>query len=233
MRMLLIVVALVSAVLAQERTVLDGRPVVVIANDKLTLSVRIEGGAMVRLVLNDDPDAVNPMHARLGHFVCVDGFGPVSPEERKAGLPGHGEANRVTWDVVSSEKSNGTTTVAFSATLPIVQEKFRRTIRSRRRRAGRLHRKRAREPARIRSADQLGRARHDRPALPRAGQDHRRDVGDAIDDALARISIGDAAAPARVIQGIHLAHRSGTARGIHRCANHADRDARSPITRRR
>ena len=36
MRMLLIVVALVGAVLAQERTLLDGRPVVVIANDKLT-----------------------------------------------------------------------------------------------------------------------------------------------------------------------------------------------------
>ena len=129
MRLLLIVVALASAVLAQERTVLDGRPVLVIANDKLTLSVRTEGGAMVRLVLNDDPDAVNPMHARLGHFVCVDGFGPVSPEERKAGLPGHGEANRVPWQMLSSEKANGTTTVAFSATLPIVQEVFRRTLR--------------------------------------------------------------------------------------------------------
>jgi hypothetical protein len=127
--MLLIVLALVSAVLTQERTLLDGRPVIVIANDKLTLSVRTEGGAMARLVLNDDPDAVNPMH-RLGHFVCVDGFGPVSPEERTAGLPGHGEANRVPWEVLSSEKSNGTTTVAFSATLPIVQEKFRRTIRT-------------------------------------------------------------------------------------------------------
>ena len=54
----------------------------------------------------------------------------MSPEERKAGLPGHGEANRVPWEVVSSEKSNGTTTVAFSATLPIVQEVFRRTIRT-------------------------------------------------------------------------------------------------------
>jgi len=101
--MLLIAFALVGALLVQERTLLDGRPVIVIANDKLTLNVRIEGGAMVRLLLNDNPDAVNPMH-RLGHFVCVDGFGPVSPEERKAGLPGHGEANRVTWEVLSSDK---------------------------------------------------------------------------------------------------------------------------------
>ena len=84
---------------------------------------------MVRMVLNDDAEAINPFHTGLGHFVCVDGFGPVSPEERIAGLPGHGEAHRVTWDVVSSEKTNGITTVAFSATLPIVQEVFRRTIR--------------------------------------------------------------------------------------------------------
>jgi hypothetical protein len=123
------VVARAPRLAAQERTQIDGRPVVVMANDKLTLGVRSEGGAMVRLVLNDDPDAVNPMHTGLGHFVCVDGFGPVSPEERKAGLPGHGEAHRVPWEVVSSEKANGTTTVAFAATLPIVQEVFRRTIR--------------------------------------------------------------------------------------------------------
>src|SRR5436190_2036902 len=114
---------------AQDRAAADRGPVLTIANDKLTLDIRIEGGAMVRLILNDDRGGVNPLLADLGHFVCVDGFGPVSPEERNAGLPGHGEAHRVTWDVVSSEKTNGITTVAFSATLPIVQEVFRRTIR--------------------------------------------------------------------------------------------------------
>ena len=100
-----------------------------IANDMLTLGVRTEGGAMVHLVLKDDPDAVNPMHTRLGHFVCVDGFGPVSAEERQAGLPGHGEAHRVPWNVTAFETANRVTTVSFSATLPIVQEVFRRTIR--------------------------------------------------------------------------------------------------------
>lgn len=129
MRTFLTVLALASSVFAQERTLLDGKSALVIANDKLSLSVLTEGGAMVRLVLNDDPDKLNPMHTRLGHFVCVDGFGPVSSEERNAGLTGHGEAHRVAWNVVSSEKANGITTVAFSATLPIVQEVFRRTIR--------------------------------------------------------------------------------------------------------
>jgi hypothetical protein len=117
------------SVLAQNPTLIDGRPVLMISNDKLTLGVRPEGGSMVHLVMKDDPDAINPMHTRLGHFVCVDGFGPVSAEERQAGLPGHGEANRVPWNVVSSEKANGITTVSFSASLPIVHEVFRRTLR--------------------------------------------------------------------------------------------------------
>jgi hypothetical protein len=116
--------------LAQDPVLVDGRPVQMISNDKLTLGIRMEGGAMVRLVLNDDRAGVNALHAELGHFVCVDGFGPVSPEERTAGLPGHGEAHRVIWEKVSSERTNAsTTTVSFSATLPIVQEVFRRTIR--------------------------------------------------------------------------------------------------------
>jgi hypothetical protein len=133
-RMVIVLLACAVSVLAQEPVLLDGKPVFMIANDKVTLAVRSEGGAMVRLVLKDDPAAVNPLHAELGHFVCVDGFGPVSPEERSAGLPGHGEAHRVPWDLVASGRTNaaggaGTTTLSFSATLPLVQEVFRRTIR--------------------------------------------------------------------------------------------------------
>jgi hypothetical protein len=118
-----------SALAAQQRILPDARPVLAISNDRLTLGVRLQGGAIVEMVLNDDPNKVNPLHARLGHFVCVDGFGPVSPEERNAGLPGHGEAHRVPWEVVSSERNSGTTTVKFSATLPLVHEVFRRTMR--------------------------------------------------------------------------------------------------------
>jgi hypothetical protein len=128
-RACMVLLAFAISALAQDPVLIDGKPVLMLSNDKLTLSVRVEGGAMVRLVLKDDPAGVNALHAELGHFVCVDGFGPVSQEERAAGLPGHGEAHRVTWQKVASARSSGsTTTVSFSATLPLVQEIFRRTI---------------------------------------------------------------------------------------------------------
>jgi len=65
----------------------------------------------------------------MGHFVCVDGFGPVSPEERAAGMPGHGEAHMQPWEVVSSGKQGNTLAATFSAKLPLVQEVFKRTFR--------------------------------------------------------------------------------------------------------
>lgn len=127
-RTMLAVLAIGPMLAAQETTTLDGRPVMVVANDKLSLTIRTDGGSMVRLVMRDDPDQVNPMHTGLGHFVCVDGFGPTSAEERQAGLPMHGEANRVPWTLVSSTRRNGTVSVSFAAHLPLVHENFQRTI---------------------------------------------------------------------------------------------------------
>ena len=124
----LLVICSVVVVFGQEETTFDGRPVRVYSNDKLTLALRSVGGAMVQLLMKDDPEQLNPLQG-LGHFVCVDGFGPVSQEERAAGLPGHGEAHRVPWDVTSFDRTDGTLTVGFTARLPLVQEIFRRTIR--------------------------------------------------------------------------------------------------------
>ena len=125
---LLCFICAVSADQQIEEVTLDGRPVRIIANDKLALTVRSVGGAMVQLFMKDDPSKLNPLEG-LGHFVCVDGFGPVSKEERAAGLPGHGEAHRVPWELLSAGTTDGVLTVTFKATLPIVQETFRRTIR--------------------------------------------------------------------------------------------------------
>jgi hypothetical protein len=115
---------------AQEATTVDGRPVFVLENEKISLTMRQQGGSMVRLLLKDDPDQINPMHS-LGHFVCVDGFGPSSDEERAAGLPMHGEANRVPWEIdrTASGSTDGRVhTYTFRASLPLVHENFTRAI---------------------------------------------------------------------------------------------------------
>jgi hypothetical protein len=99
---------------------------------------------MVELVLKDS-DSINPLwnpyrlaregglprpsNLYRGHFVCVDGFGPNSAEERAAGLPMHGEAQTLPWTLDSSGKENRTTSAAFSVTLPLAQEVLRRTYR--------------------------------------------------------------------------------------------------------
>src|SRR5262249_8904499 len=62
----------------------------------------------------------------IGHFVCVDGFGTPSSEERAAGLPGHGEAHLQHFDVTRDPSGNA---VTFSGKLPIVAEVFTRTYR--------------------------------------------------------------------------------------------------------
>src|SRR6266436_9658757 len=98
-------------------------PALLLSNDKIELTVLATGGALANLILRDDPDKLSPFwnpkrYARetgkkhtgtgIGHFVCVDGFGPVSPEEKEAGLPGHGEAHTLTWDTKTARKDGST-----------------------------------------------------------------------------------------------------------------------------
>src|SRR5438093_1475958 len=100
-RVSIVLLGMACATFAQDEVSVDGRPSRILANDKLALTVRSLGGTFAQLLMKDDPDQLNPLQG-LGHFVCVDGFGPVSTEERAAGLPGHGEAHRVPWDMVVS-----------------------------------------------------------------------------------------------------------------------------------
>jgi hypothetical protein len=123
----------------------EDRPALIFSNDKLALTILTNGGAMSDLVLQDDAEKLSPIWnpARLareagqkatfgssfGHFVCVDGFGPVSPEENAAGMPGHGEAHRQAWELKHSGKEGNTASITFIVKLPLVQETFTRTLR--------------------------------------------------------------------------------------------------------
>jgi hypothetical protein len=129
----------------------EGFPAVKISNGALTLTMLVEGTTFAEVVLADDPGKLSPLWSPIrmarelsqatgaplppewdrsagGHFVCVDGFGQVSAEERAAGLPTHGEAHQQTFEVRSG-KDGRVTVVAMTGKLPIVQEMFTRTVR--------------------------------------------------------------------------------------------------------
>jgi hypothetical protein len=143
----LIPIVLASAGLAQQppSTDFEGQPGFVLANGTIELIVLTRGATLANVVLADDPERLSPLWnparmaheageknifgAGLGHFICVDGFGPVSSEEEAASLPGHGEAHRSTFEVKYYSKQGRTTTLTLSTKLPLTQELFARTIR--------------------------------------------------------------------------------------------------------
>ncbi len=61
---------------------------IVLANDKLELTVGLTGGRFLKLLLRDG-EPLSPL-ATMGHFLALDGFGTPSEQERAAGIPGHG-----------------------------------------------------------------------------------------------------------------------------------------------
>ena len=149
MRSIALLFCCATAALAQSPAYRDssfeGRPALLLANGKLELTVLVQGSSLASVVLADDASKLNPLwdpsrmlrelgqtprpSGGTGHFVCVDGFGPTSPEERAAGLEGHGEAHRQTFEIVQSAKEGGSATLTLRAKLPIAQETFTRTFR--------------------------------------------------------------------------------------------------------
>src|SRR4051812_47434166 len=122
----------------------EGQPAVTLSNDKLQMIVMVQGSSIASLIMTDDAEKLSPywnparlgreagrtvpFTGSLGHFVCVDGFGPASAEERAAGLPMHGEAHLTNFQV-SGGKETGGSSVTFTAKLPLVQEVFTRSFR--------------------------------------------------------------------------------------------------------
>jgi hypothetical protein len=121
-------------------TTFAGVPAVRLANGALELVVLLRGSTMASVVLASDPTRLSPLWAppwtsgdevgagERGHFVCVDGFGPPSSEEKAAGLPMHGEAHRQVYAVRRKTSESRTITVSLEATLPLAQERFTRTF---------------------------------------------------------------------------------------------------------
>lgn len=135
-----------TVLLLAETADFDGRPAIILHNDKLELTVLIRGATLANLVLRDDARKLSPYWnadraqraagsspstpaGALGHFLCLDGFGAPSDEERAAGMPFHGEANAQQFETVPEPGgSTGVLNVKLKTHLPLAQENIVRTI---------------------------------------------------------------------------------------------------------
>src|SRR5258708_323200 len=120
MRVIILIAALAAIAIPQtpfhRAAQVEQQPALTIANDRLETTISAQCGALVNRVLRGDPESLSPLGnpirmarelgqrsrsrtGSMGHFVCVDGFGGTSQEERAAGLPGHGEAQMQTFEI--------------------------------------------------------------------------------------------------------------------------------------
>jgi hypothetical protein len=99
---------------------------IVLANDKLELTIGANGARFSRLVLRQG-EPLSPL-AAIGHFLALDGFGAPSAEEQAAGMPFHGEANHTTAKVTARQESGPVRSVTFELRLPLAQETLTRTV---------------------------------------------------------------------------------------------------------
>jgi hypothetical protein len=100
-------------------------PNMVLANDRLELTILGTGGTFSKLLLSGEP--VSPL-ATIGHFLALDGFGAPSDQERAAGMPFHGEASKQVVKVITSQNSGSVRSIILQTALPLVQETLTRTI---------------------------------------------------------------------------------------------------------
>ncbi len=90
------------------------------------LEVDLQGGVLTDFHLAGD--MVNPLRG-MGHFLCLDRWGPPSEAEAKNGMPFHGEASKVTWRVTRApERRNGGVEAEMSAVLPLAGLEVRRQL---------------------------------------------------------------------------------------------------------
>jgi hypothetical protein len=148
MRDILLILATACCVAAQTKTTWNDNPAFTLSNGLIEVTVLPAGATMTSVTLAGEKDKINPLWdpvrfaresgtpfrgnpANVGHFLCVDGFGGTSKEEQAAGLPGHGEAVRRTFDMKDWKNQNGVQTLVLETELPIVQEQLIRTFETR------------------------------------------------------------------------------------------------------
>jgi hypothetical protein len=123
--------------------IFEKRRSVVLRNEISELVVDIAGGSYRSFRFL--PDEINPLNwgwkpsakseldekpRTMGHFLCLDRWGPPSASEGQNGMPYHGEATHVTWQVESEVvPTEHARTVNMKAMLPMAGLEIGREIR--------------------------------------------------------------------------------------------------------
>lgn len=96
-------------------------------NGAVELKISLQGGVLTEFRLAGDQ--VNPL-AGMGHFLCLDRWGPPTEAEARAGMPFHGEASKVPWRVVRAPvQTGGALEAEMAADLPLAGLEIRRVLR--------------------------------------------------------------------------------------------------------
>lgn len=120
--------------------VFRGRQAWVLENGRIRVTLLRDGGhiAEIRLIADDRQPGISPMYVPsrrgyAGHLVCFPYYGPASPDERKIGLGGHGEAGSVEWRQTRAPTvSDQVLNFHYGADLPHTQYRIERSVRIRR-----------------------------------------------------------------------------------------------------
>ena len=127
----------IALAVASAQVVTDGRRTVRLESQTAALTIDLGGGSIVDFHLaggmsplrwlapEDEDKPLRPM----GHFLCLDRWGPPSDAELRNGMPFHGEAARVEWKQSGApEHLAGRIVATMEATLPLAGLDVRRTV---------------------------------------------------------------------------------------------------------
>jgi hypothetical protein len=137
---LLVPLLLLAMAAAGSESMVNGRRAVVLENEEARLILDLAGGSiadfhLLKQGLNplqwEEPGAKTAPRP-MGHFLCLDRWGAPSPAEQKNGMPFHGEAARVEWQLRRPPhrgRGDDWIVAEMDATLPLAGLKIERRIR--------------------------------------------------------------------------------------------------------
>ncbi len=116
----------------------ESRPSV-LEGKKARVEIALGGGAIVDFHFKDQKlnpltweetvEKPSPYPRWRGHFLCLDRWGTPSKAEQQNGMPFHGEASRVAWQILRQpERENSMIVAEMAAVLPMAGFKVKRLI---------------------------------------------------------------------------------------------------------